>query len=124
MLFQLFNEVNARKIDDSLNIFAGITKNYLFLFIWFGTLVVQIILVHLAASFFKCSNYGLDFSQWLICIGFGLLSWPVGLITKYLPDFKDQDAKPEVVDIVPKQNKNNEEVMDNILEKDIKKGTD
>ena len=42
VLMTLFNEVNARKIHGQRNILDGLHKNYLFLGIWFGTLIGQV----------------------------------------------------------------------------------
>lgn len=42
VLMTLFNEVNARKIHGQRNILEGLHKNYLFLGIWFGTIISQV----------------------------------------------------------------------------------
>ena len=31
---QLFNQINARKINDELNVFSGIIQSHLFMYIW------------------------------------------------------------------------------------------
>lgn len=31
---QLFNQINARKINDELNVFSGIIHSHLFIYIW------------------------------------------------------------------------------------------
>jgi Ca2+ transporting ATPase len=46
IFMQIFNEINSRKIGiKEYNVFEGILKNYLFIGIIIGTMVVQIILV-------------------------------------------------------------------------------
>jgi len=42
VLMTLFNEVNSRKIHGQRNILDGLHKNYLFLGIWVGTFVAQV----------------------------------------------------------------------------------
>jgi hypothetical protein len=44
-VMQIFNLVNARKINDEKNIFEGIQKNWMFLLVWFGIALGQVIIV-------------------------------------------------------------------------------
>lgn len=86
VLLQLFNEINARRIRDEWNIFEGILKNWLFLAIWIGTMFAQVIMVTFGGFAFSCNlNYGLTFEQWLICIGFGVLSIPWHFVLLLIP---------------------------------------
>ncbi len=41
---QIFNMLNARKINDELNIFVGIFENSMFLIVWFIIFVGQIVI--------------------------------------------------------------------------------
>lgn len=43
VLMTLFNELNARKIHNERNIFAGIQNNKVFLAIWIGCFAGQVI---------------------------------------------------------------------------------
>jgi len=93
VLMQLFNEINARKIHDEMNVFAGITRNALFYGIWFGTFIVQIIMVQFGGRPLNCASDGLNFMQWVISVLFGLGSLPTGVILKTF--MKIEDPKPK-----------------------------
>jgi Ca2+ transporting ATPase len=92
VLYTLFNQLNARVIDDSYNIFADIHKNYLFLVIILVELGLQALIVSVAGIPFKVSVYGLDGPQWGICFAFGALTFLVCLILKPIPFEKCFDA--------------------------------
>jgi Ca2+ transporting ATPase len=77
---QLFNELNARKIHDEINIFSGITKNRVFLYVCVLQVVMQIVIVQFTGKWFKCEP--LDASEWFICIAIGAISLPVGLLLR------------------------------------------
>jgi len=77
---QLFNELNARKIHDEINIFSGITKNRVFLYVCVLQVVMQILIVQFTGKWFKCEP--LNVSEWFICIAIGAMSLPVGLLLR------------------------------------------
>lgn len=82
VLCQIFNEFNARKPDE-MNVFSGVTKNYLFMGIVGTTFLLQIIIVEFLGKF--TSTVKLDGKQWLICIAIGLVSWPLAVVGKLIP---------------------------------------
>uniref|UniRef100_A0A1J3DIX8 Calcium-transporting ATPase n=1 Tax=Noccaea caerulescens TaxID=107243 RepID=A0A1J3DIX8_NOCCA len=82
VLCQAFNEFNARKPDEK-NIFKGIIKNRLFMGIILITLVLQVIIVEFLGKF--ASTTKLNWQQWLICVGIGVISWPLALVGKFIP---------------------------------------
>ena len=53
---QVVNMLNCRKIDDEFNIFEGITRNWLFGFIWGIIVVVQAILSQYGNIVFACNK--------------------------------------------------------------------
>lgn len=79
---QIFNEVNARR-PDRKNIFQGLHKNYLFM----GIILLEIVLQFLIVQFLKkfASTHSLSWTQWLICIAIGLVSWPLAFLLKFIP---------------------------------------
>lgn len=81
---QLFNELNCRKIHDELNIFNGITKNRLFIYLAVLQVVMQIILVEWTGRFFNTTS--LSAVQWTACIVLGFLSLPLGLALRCVTD--------------------------------------
>lgn len=79
---QIFNEFNARKPEE-INIFSGVTKNYLFMGIIGITLVLQILIIMFLGKFTKTVR--LSWQQWLICLGIAIVSWPLAVIGKLIP---------------------------------------
>ncbi|GMF17371.1 unnamed protein product [Phytophthora fragariaefolia] len=73
---QLFNEFNARRTNNDWRVFTGLVANPLFIMIIVVTLLVQVLLAELGGDFTKTS--GISFTHWLICIGLGAISLPVG----------------------------------------------
>ena len=59
VIFQLVNEFNSRFLDNTLNIFKGLHKNYMFILIWFLTLAVQAIMVEFGGFAIGCHLDGL-----------------------------------------------------------------
>ncbi|RLN26801.1 hypothetical protein BBJ28_00015004 [Nothophytophthora sp. Chile5] len=78
---QVFNEFNARKTNNDWRVFNGVVANPLFLMIIFTTLVVQVLLAELGGNFTKTSS--ISITHWLVCLGLGALSLPVGTIQQY-----------------------------------------
>mmetsp|Transcript_8662 Transcript_8662/g.8180 ORF Transcript_8662/g.8180 Transcript_8662/m.8180 type:complete len:865 (+) Transcript_8662:635-3229(+) len=86
VMLQVFNMLNARKINDEKNIFAGMTDNPMFLTIWVGIFIVQVVITQFSADVFQVNRQGLTLTQWAICIGLGFSCWIVSFIAKYIPD--------------------------------------
>ena len=56
---QIFNMINTRKINDEKNIFEGITKNMMFIFIWFFIAAGQAIITEFGGRALKVALGGL-----------------------------------------------------------------
>ncbi|XP_045814694.1 putative calcium-transporting ATPase 13, plasma membrane-type [Trifolium pratense] len=82
VLCQVFNEFNARKLEKK-NVFEGIFKSKLFLGIVGVTLVLQVVMVEFLKKFADTER--LNWREWIICIGFGAVSWPIGFVVKMIP---------------------------------------
>ncbi|KAI9262706.1 PMCA-type calcium-translocating P-type ATPase [Sporodiniella umbellata] len=81
---QVFNEVNCRRIDSRLNIFANILANKFFIAIFILCAVGQVLIVQFGGSAFQV--VALDGPHWAIAIVVGLLSLPIGVIIRMIPD--------------------------------------
>jgi len=100
VIMTCFNEINARKLKDEWNVFENLlpgltTKvdrglgeehgqvNWTFVFIWIGTVVLQVMAVEipfLNEAIFKCK--GLNAEQWGWCLLFGIGSLPWGIVMR------------------------------------------
>jgi len=110
---QVFNEINARKIHGERNVFENFFSNHVFTGIVFGTAISQVLIVELGGTAFSCT--GLNWSQWLICVGLGAgeLLWGQVIAfvpTKRLPKqltFGEGDPTLHVTNIDPSGKANN-----------------
>lgn len=81
---QIFNEFNNRRLDNKLNIFEGVLKNYWFIGINAIMIGGQIMIVFVGGKAFQVAR--IDGAQWAICILCALpcLLWAV--ILRCVPD--------------------------------------
>ncbi|KAH9945065.1 calcium-translocating P-type ATPase [Epithele typhae] len=81
---QIFNSINSRRLDNKLNIFAGITKNYYFMGITLLEIAVQILIVFVGGAAFQVTRIG--GREWGISIALGFVSIPLGALIRCLPN--------------------------------------
>jgi len=103
VIYTLFNQINCRVIDDSFNILVRIQHNFFFPVITFCELFLQIMLVQFGKEAFKVTERGLSAKQWLITIGFSLITFALSAIIKLIPldiiiqKFLDKNTKDNKV---------------------------
>lgn len=85
IFLQLFNEINCRTLGREKNVFRGILRNKFFIGIWIGTVAIQVLLVQYGGAAF--ATVPLDWQSWLASVAIGLLSLPVGLGIRLVPDY-------------------------------------
>lgn len=56
VFMQIFNMLNARKINDEIDVFEGVTKNSMFVGIWFTIFILQILITQFTQDVFQCSR--------------------------------------------------------------------
>ena len=56
VLMQVFNMINARKINDEVVKCAGCCSNVMFIVIWLIIFVVQVVITQLSQDVFKCAR--------------------------------------------------------------------
>ena len=78
VMMQVFNEFNARKINNEWNVFSHIFDNYLFWVIIIGTIIVQLIIVEIGGEVMNTTT--LSWGQ----IGMSILFGFLGLIYQQL----------------------------------------
>ncbi|KAG5559719.1 hypothetical protein RHGRI_009287 [Rhododendron griersonianum] len=79
---QIFNEFNARKPEE-INIFKGVTKNFLFMGIVGITILLQVVIVMFLGKF--AGTVRLSWKLWLVSIAIGIVSWPLAIVGKFIP---------------------------------------
>ncbi|KXX78339.1 Calcium-transporting ATPase 2 [Madurella mycetomatis] len=81
---QIFNELNNRRLDNRLNIFEGITRNYFFLVINLIMVGGQVLIIFVGGQAFSITP--LDGKEWGLSIGLGAISLPWGAVIRKFPD--------------------------------------
>ncbi|CEI89022.1 Putative Calcium-translocating P-type ATPase, PMCA-type [Rhizopus microsporus] len=96
VFLQVFNEINCRRIDQTLNVFKDMFDNWIFIAIQVLVIVGQFLIVTFGGIAFK--TVPLSPQQWAITVAIGALSLPVGFIIRLLPDCGgrkfNEEAKP------------------------------
>jgi Ca2+-transporting ATPase len=83
---QIFNLFNCRRIDNRLNIFYAITKNYWYLGILLIMVGGQVLIVFVGGNAFVVKR--LDWEGWVISIIVGSFAIPVGVLARlFVPDW-------------------------------------
>ena len=78
---QLFNEINARSVDDDhQGVFKGVLQSYIFVIVVLASVALQVIIVQFGGDAFKVVP--LSWDQWLFCVGIGSLELVVGFILR------------------------------------------
>eukprot|EP00297_Palpitomonas_bilix_P001737 CAMPEP_0113902812 /NCGR_PEP_ID=MMETSP0780_2-20120614/22080_1 /TAXON_ID=652834 /ORGANISM="Palpitomonas bilix" /LENGTH=1043 /DNA_ID=CAMNT_0000895703 /DNA_START=155 /DNA_END=3283 /DNA_ORIENTATION=+ /assembly_acc=CAM_ASM_000599 len=91
VFLQLFNEINARRINNEFNIFSGIHKNPFYLGVYAATSLLQALFVQFGGVAVETSP--LRWDSWLLCIGIGIIGIPWGLIVRLFPYKRKGDTK-------------------------------
>ncbi|KAG5560225.1 hypothetical protein RHGRI_003497 [Rhododendron griersonianum] len=82
VLCQVFNAFVLWKLEKK-NVFEGICKNKLFLVSIGVTTALQVVIVEFLKKLAGTDK--LNWWQWAVCIGFALVSWPIGWVVKRIP---------------------------------------
>ena len=122
IFYILFNQLNCRIIDDSLNIFKRINKSIFFIIIIIVEAILQIIIIFFGSISFHIVDNGLSGKQWGICIGFSTISFVVSIIGKFIfidvlldKFLSPEEKEPEFDPLAPEIN----EILD-VLDDKIK----
>jgi P-type Ca2+ transporter type 2C len=87
---QVFNEYNSKNIYSDWNIFTSILENPIFIMVSIVTVGLQIMLIEAAGPFMSTSP--LTLGQWGVTIGLAALSFPVGILMRFIPVAEDPDT--------------------------------
>ena len=85
VFMQVFNEINARKLHNELNVFKGIEHHMMFILVFVGTVIVQFILVEVPGinTTFGCT--GLDLWMHIVCFLCGAAELLWNPVVHYMP---------------------------------------
>lgn len=81
---QIFNEINCRRIDDRLNVFFRMHKNFFLITILFIMVACQILIIFVGGAAFSVTR--LNGEQWVIAVTLGFLAIPTGAIVRLIPN--------------------------------------
>ncbi|KOS20135.1 Calcium-transporting ATPase 2 [Escovopsis weberi] len=81
---QLFNELNNRRLDNKLNIFEDIHKNFFFIITNLIMVGGQVLIIFVGDEAFKITP--LNGKEWGLSIGLGAISIPWGALIRLVPD--------------------------------------
>jgi magnesium-transporting ATPase (P-type) len=87
---QVFNEYTSKNLGDDWDVFSTIPDNPIFIAVSVMTVALQIMLIEVGGDFVSTSP--LTASQWLITIGLGFISIPVGILMRFIPVEEDPDS--------------------------------
>ena len=84
VMLQVFNQINARKIEDGqLNVFKDFFNNPMFIVIMVITVTIQLIMVEIGGVVTKCAPLNTHQNLYSILVGSSSLFW--GLVIKFIP---------------------------------------
>ncbi|KAK6544497.1 plasma membrane calcium [Orbilia ellipsospora] len=81
---QIFNEFNNRRLDNKLNIFAGIQRNWFFIAINCVMIGGQVLIIFFSGNVFSVTR--INGKQWAICLGAAAISLPWAVLIRLIPD--------------------------------------
>ena len=82
---QIFNQYNCRRLDNNLNFLEGVTKNYWFMGIQLIIVGGQILIMFVGGVVFSLDR-PLTGAQWAVSIILGLISIPIAVFLRLIPD--------------------------------------
>ncbi|OAX78423.1 calcium-translocating P-type ATPase, PMCA-type [Emergomyces africanus] len=94
VFMQIFNQYNSRRIDNGFNIFEGILRNRWFIAIQFIIVAGQVLIIFVGGQAFHTKP--LNGVEWGVSIILGLLSIPMAVIIRLIPDEFIQKIIPHI----------------------------
>lgn len=92
VFLQLANELNCRRLDDKLNVFAHLDKNKMFVYVMILVVSVQICIMFFGGEVFRITR--ISGWEWALSIGLGLLALPVGALARFIPVTEPTSPRP------------------------------
>jgi len=91
---QVFNEINARRVNGERNVYKGLFSNAMFVGIMLLIGLGQAILVVFTGQFMSVSSFpGINWVQWLTSLVLAAITLPLGFIATFIPVPKRKPRK-------------------------------
>ena len=90
---QIFNTLNNRRLDNKFNVFEGVQRNYLFIIIILIMVGGQVLIVFVGGDALQVTR--INGAQWAYSLVLGVLSLPIGVIIRLIPDTLIRGLIPE-----------------------------
>jgi len=91
---QVFNEINARRVNGERNVYKGLFSNAMFVGIMLLIGLGQAVLVVFTGQFMSVTPFpGINGIQWVVSLVLGALTLPLGLIASFIPVPKRKPRK-------------------------------
>ena len=84
---QIFNQWNNRRLDNHFNIFEGLFRNWFFIGISAIMIGCQVLIMFVGGAAFSIHNKNNSPDLWGVAIVLGIISIPVGVIIRLVPDW-------------------------------------
>ncbi len=81
---QIFNQLNNRRLDNKLNVFEGVTRNWFFIGINVVMIGGQVLIMFIGGRAFSVTR--VDGVSWAIAIILGAISVPIAVVIRFVPD--------------------------------------
>lgn len=107
VFMQVFNELNARNMED-LNVFRGLLTNQIFVSVILFTAIVQALIINFAGYF--AQTVPLDYKLWFATLIIGVTTMPIAMAVKLFIKVPETPNLSDVV--VPEFLKKRNKVMD------------
>jgi len=83
---QVFNQINARRVNGERNPYKGMFSNIMYMAIFLLIALLQAILVIFTGPFMQVTPFpGIDGLAWLTCLVLGVLELPIGFLITFIP---------------------------------------
>ncbi|BFZ57610.1 plasma membrane calcium [Savitreella phatthalungensis] len=81
---QIFNQLNNRRLDNKLNVFEGILRNYFYIIINLVMIGGQVLIIFVGGRAFSVTRIKGD--DWAVSIIVGAISIPIAIIIRLIPN--------------------------------------
>jgi len=83
---QVFNQINARRVNGERNPYKGMFSNPMYMAIFLLIAILQAVLILFTGPFMQVAPFpGIDGLAWLTCLVLGAMELPIGFLITFIP---------------------------------------